>query len=158
WVTYGLGSPCQDLPGYIVLKGGFIPAGGTDNFNNGFLPALYQGSIFRGTQAPVMNLQPPQDNEEVQRGQRDLLRELDQAGSRRLGHDDRVEAAIANYELAFRMQAAVPELLNIQGESAATRRLYGIDEEATRSFGMQCLMARRLVERGVRFVEVTPPA
>jgi hypothetical protein len=158
WVTYGLGSPCQDLPGYIVLKGGFIPAGGTDNFNNGFLPTVYQGSIFRDTQAPIVNLQPPEADEGPQRGRRDLLRELDQAASARLGHDDRVEAAIANYELAFRMQAAVPELLNIHGESAATRRLYGIDDETTRSFGMQCLLARRLVERGVRFVEVTPPA
>ena len=158
WVTYGLGSECQNLPGYIVLKGGFIPTGGPDNFGHGYLPAVYQGSIFRDMQTPVSNLQPPEANADLQRGRLDLLRELDQATQRRLGHDDRVEAAIANYELAFRMQAAVPELLDLRGESRATRRLYGIDEETTRSFGMQCLMARRLVERGVRFVEVTPPA
>jgi len=157
WVTYGLGSECQNLPGYIVLKGGFIPAGGPDNFNNGYLPAVYQGSIFRDTQAPVPNLQSSSDLES-QRGRLDLMRELDRASSSRLGHDDRVEASIANYEMAFRMQMAVPDLLNIDGESRATRRLYGIDDEPTRSFAMQCLMARRLVERGVRFVEVTPPA
>src|SRR5262249_43813207 len=118
WVTYGLGSECQDFPGYIVLKGGFIPAGGPDNFNSGYLPALYQGSISRGTQAPVVNLQPPEASGEFQRARLDLLRELDQSALGRLGHDDRVEAAIANYELAFRMQMAVPELLNLDGETA----------------------------------------
>jgi hypothetical protein len=158
WVTYGLGSACQDLPGYVVLKGGQIPAGGPDNFHSGFLPPVYQGSIFRDTVAPVANLQRPEASEDLQRGKLELLGKLDQAVLGRLGPDDRIESAIANYELAFRMQAAVPELLDIRGESAATRRLYGVDEEATRAFGMQCLLARRLVERGVRFVEVTPPA
>jgi hypothetical protein len=161
WVTYGLGSECQNLPGYIVLKGGFIPAGGPDNFNSGYLPAVYQGSIFRDTQNPIPNLTGRNTHlsgGQLQPAQRDLLRELDRSALERLGHDDRVEAAIANYELAFRMQTAVPDLLNIAGESNATRRLYGIDQERTRAFGMQCLMARRLVERGVRFVEVMPPA
>src|SRR5205814_2184671 len=108
------------------------------------------------TLAPVPNLtgqNPSVPGGGFQQGQRELLRQLDQSALGRLGHDDRVEAAIANYELAFRMQTAVPELLNIAGESAAVRRLYGIDQEGTRSFGMQCLMGRRLVERGVRFVE-----
>lgn len=157
WVTYGLGSECQNLPGYIVLKGGFIPAGGPDNFNNGYLPAVYQGSIFRDTQAPVPNLEPPARHQLRQRERMDLLRELDRASADRYGHDDRVDAAIANYEMAFQMQTTVPELLDIAGESPATRRLYGIDDEATRTYGMQCLMARRLVERGVRFVEMMPP-
>src|SRR5262249_41763234 len=158
WVTYGLGSECQDLPGYIVLKGGQIPAGGPDNFHSGFLPAVYQSSIFRDAQAPVANLQRPETSDEIQRDKLELLRKLDQSVLGRMGKDDRVESAIATYELAFRMQAAVPELLDLRGEAAANRRLYGLDEEATRAFGTQCLLARRLVERGVRFVEVTPPA
>jgi hypothetical protein len=158
WVTYGLGSECQDLPGYIVLRGGQIPAGGPDNFRAGFLPAVYQGSIFRDPRAPVANLQRPEASDALQRGKLDLLRKLDRSVLGRLGHDDRVESAIANYELAFRMQAAVPELLDLSRESAATRRLYGVDDDVTRAFGTQCLLARRLVERGVRFVELTPPA
>jgi hypothetical protein len=158
WVAYGLGSECRDLPGYIVLKGGNIPAGGPDNFQSGFLPPVYQGSIFRDTAAPVANLQRPEGSDELQREKLDLLRQLDQARPGRAARDDRIESAIANYELAFRMQAAVPELLDVHGESAATRALYGVDAEHTRAFGMQCLLARRLVERGVRFVELTPPA
>jgi Protein of unknown function (DUF1501) len=158
WVTYGLGSECQDLPGYIVLKGGNIPAGGPDNFHSGYLPAVYQGSIFRDTTAPVANLQRAETSAELQQGKLDLLHKLDQSVLSRIGPEDKVEAAIANYELAFRMQAAVPDLLDAGAETAATRRLYGIDDELTRTFGMQCLLARRLVERGVRFVELTPPA
>ncbi len=158
WVTYGLGSQCRNLPGYVVLKGGFIPAGGTDNFHSGFLPAVYQGSLFRNDAAPVANLQRSEASDELQRDKLALLRALDRSVIARLGNDDRVEAAISNYELAFRMQAAVPELLDTAGETRATRRLYGLEEDTTRSFGMQCLLARRLVERGVRFVEVTPPA
>src|SRR5262249_25452193 len=87
----------------------------------------------------------------------ELLRKLDQSVLGRMGQDDRVESAIANYELAFRMQAAVPDLLDLRKETAATRKLYGVDDETTRAFGMQCLLARRLVERGVRLVELTPP-
>ena len=105
-------------PGYIVLKGGFIPAGGPDNFNNGYLPAVYQGSIFRDTQAPVPNLEPPEPHQLRQRERMDLLRELDRASADRYGHDDRVDAAIANYEMAFQMQTTVPELLDIAGEWA----------------------------------------
>jgi len=158
WVTYGLGSACRDLPGFVVLKGGFVPAGGMDNFYNGFLPAIYQGSIFRDTRAPVANLERTEPSAELQRGKMDLLRQLDQGVLERLGAEDRVEAAIANYELAFRMQTAVPDLLEVRGESPATRRLYGLDDEVTGEFGMQCLLARRLVERGVRFIELGPPA
>jgi Protein of unknown function (DUF1501) len=158
WVTYGLGSACQDLPGFVVLKGGFIPAGGPDNFHSGFLPAVYQGSVFRDAVAPVANLRRPEASADLQRGKLDLLGKLDRTVLGRLGNDDRVEAAVANYELAFRMQAAVPDLLDVRGESEATRRLYGLDDEATRAYGTQCLLARRLVERGVRFVELTPPA
>jgi hypothetical protein len=156
WVTYGLGSECQDLPGYIVLKGGQIPAGGPDNFHSGFLPAVHQGSIFRDPIAPLANLERTEPTDELQRGKLDLLGKLDQSV---LGRGEaQIEAAIANYELAFRMQSAVPELLDASGETPATERLYGLDQERTRSFGTQCLLARRLIERGVRFVEVMPPA
>jgi hypothetical protein len=158
WVTYGLGSECENLPGYVVLKGGNIPAGGPDNFHSGYLPAVFQGSIFRDPEKPLANLERPEATGELQRGKLDLLSQLDQSVLARLGPADQIEAAIANYELAFRMQAAVPELLDTRGETAQTQRLYGIDEEATRTFGLSCLLARRLIERGVRFVEVTPPA
>jgi hypothetical protein len=158
WVTYGLGSENRDLPGYIVFRNGVIPAGGPDNFHSGFLPAVHQGSIFRDPQAPVANLQRVEASDELQRGKLDLLNRLDAGILSRFGSDDRLEAAIANYELAFRMQSAVPELFDTTGETEATKRLYGIDDEVTRTYGLSCLLARRLVERGVRFVELTPPA
>jgi hypothetical protein len=158
WVTYGLGSENGDLPGYIVFRNGVIPAGGPDNFHSGFLPAVHQGSIFRDPQAPVANLQRVEASDELQRGKLDLLNRLDAGILSRFGSDDRLEAAIANYELAFRMQSAVPELFDTAGETEATKRLYGIDDEVTRTYGLSCLLARRLVERGVRFVELTPPA
>ncbi|MBI4663574.1 MAG: DUF1501 domain-containing protein [Verrucomicrobia bacterium] len=157
WVTYGLGSECRNLPGFVVLSGGRIPTGGPHNFHSGFLPPVYQGSVFRDTKAPVANLRRPEPSEQLQQGKLDLMRKLDQSVPGRFGENALVESAIANYELAFRMQAAVPELLEIRGESEATRRLYGIDREPTRQYGTQCLLARRLVERGVRFVELTPP-
>ncbi|MBI2949155.1 MAG: DUF1501 domain-containing protein [Verrucomicrobia bacterium] len=157
WATYGLGSECQNLPGFIVLSGGRIPTGGPHNFHSGFLPAVYQGSVFRDTKAPLANLQRLEASDELQRGKLELMRKLDESMLGRFGQNDLVESAIANYELAFRMQAAVPELLDLRGETEATRRLYGLDQETTRPYGTQCLMARRLVERGVRFVEVTPP-
>jgi hypothetical protein len=157
WVTYGLGSVCRDLPGFVVLKGGNIPTGGPANFDGGFLPALYSGSIFRDTTAPIANLQRSESRNDLQLGKLDLLRRLDRQVVNRLGPDDVLESSIANYELACRMQLSVPELLDLQGESPATRRLYGVDDETTHAFASQCLLARRLVERGVRFVEVTPP-
>ena len=158
WVTYGLGSVSRDLPGYIVLRGtGRIPAGGPDNFQSGFLPASYQASFWKGSATPVANLDRAEGDEKLLRNKLELMAKLDRTALGRLGHDDRVEAAISNYELAFQMQAAVPETLDLGGESAATRKLYGIDQETTRVFGTQCLLARRLVERGVRFIELTPP-
>jgi hypothetical protein len=155
WVTYGLGSECQDLPGFVVLNCGLIPPGGADCFNSGFLPASFQGSVFQAGAAPVANIAPAGD----QGRKLALLRTLDRGVLGRIGHHDAVEAAIANYELAARMQAAVPDLVAIAGESAATRALYGLDDPypPTQLFGRQCLVARRLVERGVRFVEVLCP-
>src|SRR5205814_1389683 len=123
WISYGLGSENRNLPGFIVLNGGLVPVGGLDNFSSGFLPAAFQGSIFRASKPPVANILRQEPTEERQRAKLDLLRKLDEDLAARLGHSDAVESAIANYETAFRMQAAVPELTEIQGESKATRQL-----------------------------------
>jgi hypothetical protein len=159
WVTYGLGSDNKNLPGFIVLNGGLIPPGGLDNFNSGFLPAAFQGSLFQPADPPVANIRRLEATEAQQRSKLDLLRRLDTGLADRLGHADEIESAIANYETAFRMQAAVPELMDLRGESKATRELYGLDSRypPTRTFGTECLLARRLVERGARFVELTCP-
>jgi hypothetical protein len=158
WVTYGLGSECRDLPGFVVLNGGLIPPGGLDNFNCGFLPATFQGSVFKPGSAPVADLNRTEPSDALQRGKLDLLRRLDQGQLARTG-DGQIEAAISNYELAFHMQTAVPDVLDLGQESAATKRLYGLEAEypATRTFGSLCLLARRLAERGVRFIELTCP-
>jgi hypothetical protein len=155
WVTYGLGSECQSLPGFVVLDSGMIPPGGLDNFTNGFLPATFQGSLFRRGAEPVADLHAADPAR--QRRQMDLVRRLDRAGINAQGRHDSIESAIANYELAYRMQSAVPELTDLHGETRATRALYGLDDRVTELFGHQCLIARRLVERGVRFVEVLCP-
>lgn len=154
WATYGLGSECQNLPGFVVLNSGMIPPGGWDCFGNGFLPATYQGSSFQKGQQPVADLDRREPTLELQRKKLDLMRTLDRASLERTGPDDKLESAIANYELAFRMQTAVPDLMNLAAETSATQSLYGLDDPATESYGRQCLVARRLVERGVRFVEV----
>jgi hypothetical protein len=159
WVTYGLGSECRDLPGFVVLSGGLIPPGGLDCFGSGFLPASYQGSVFRAGGEPVANIRPREGKPDAQARKLALMRTLDQGVLGRMGHHDALEASIANYELAFRMQTSVPGLMDLDGESKATKQLYGLeaDYEATRIFGRECLIARRLVERGVRFVELTCP-
>jgi hypothetical protein len=160
WVGYGLGSESKDLPGFIVLNGGLVPPGGLDNFNSGFLPAAFQGSVFRAGDPPVANIAPREGSRELQKGKLGLMRKLDAVARGRFAGADEVESAIRNYETAFRMQAAVPELMDLKGESPATRKLYGLDADfpQTQTFGTQCLIARRLVERGVRFVELTCPA
>ncbi len=160
WTTYGLGSESKDLPGFVVLNGGLIPPGGMDCFSNGFLPAAFQGSVFRPSAEAVANIRPAETSPGGQLRKLDLIRDLDRGVSARLGEPDAMEAAIANYELAYRMQSAVPGLMDLDGESAVTRKLYGLDEdyEPTRIFGRECLIARRLVERGVRFVEVLCPS
>lgn len=159
WAAYGLGTENRDLPGFIVLNGGLIPPGGLDNFNSGFLPAAFQGSIFKPKGQPVANILPSEPATELQRNKLAFTRGLDGGLVDRLGPADAVESAIRNHELAFRMQMAVPELMEVAGESNATRSLYGLDDEnePTRIFGAECLLARRLVERGVRFVELTCP-
>jgi Protein of unknown function (DUF1501) len=159
WVSYGLGSVNRNLPAFLVLNGGLIPPGGLDNFNSGFLPAAHQGSVFRAGDSPVANLRPLEASPADQRGKLDLLRRLDAGIEERTGHADAVESAIANYETAFRMQTAIPELTDIRSETAATRRMYGVDSTyaGTRIYGSQCLIARRLIERGARFIEITCP-
>jgi hypothetical protein len=159
WASYGLGSENKDLPAFIVLNGGLIPPGGLDNFNSGFLPAAHQGSVFKASNPPVANIRRLEASDEQQRRKLELLRKLDQNLEERTGKSDEIESAIANYETAYRMQTSVPELMDIQGESEVTRKLYGLDSTyaPTKVFGTQCLIARRLVERGARFLELTCP-
>jgi hypothetical protein len=160
WFGYGLGSECDDLPGFVVLNGGLIPPGGQDNFNSGFLPASYQGSLFNPGDAPIANARRSDRTETLQRNKLSFLKSVDGSAADRLGRVDALESAIANYELAYRMQSAVPALADVSGESRATRQLYGLDAtyEPTAIFARQCLLARRLVERGVRFIELTCPS
>jgi len=157
WVTYGLGSECKDLPGFVVLDSGLIPPGGMDCFGAGFLPASYQGTLFRRGKHPIADLQPREESTELQRAKLDLLGKLNQGVLDRFGKVSGIEATISNYELAARMQTATPDLLDIAGETEATRQLYGVDEAETAEFGRQCLLARRMIERGVRFIELLTP-
>jgi hypothetical protein len=160
WVSYGLGTENQNLPGFVVLNGGLVPPGGLDNFGCGFLPATHQASIFKPGSRPLANIQPADSKPSRQLAKLNLLRALDSDVVNRLGQVPEIEAAIANYELAFRMQVAVPELMDFSAEPESIRRLYGLEHpyEATRIFATECLLARRLVERGVRFIELTCPA
>lgn len=159
WIGYGLGSECQDLPGFVVLNGGLIPPGGLDCFNSGFLPATFQGSIFNAGGTPIANIRRHEKTEGLQRNKLDLLKQLDMATSSQRGATDQIESAIANYELAYRMQGSVPDLASLDGETEQTREMYGLNAKTkgTATFGRQCLVARRLLERGVRFIELTCP-
>jgi hypothetical protein len=158
WVNYGLGSESDNLPGFIVLESGLIPPGGLDCFNSGFLPASYQGTLFRRGEHPIADLQPLPEHAPAQRDKLGLLAKLNKGVVERFGQVSELEATIQNYELAFRMQSAVPDLLDISKESEATKELYGLNDKMTEDFGRECLMARRLVERGVRFIELLTPA
>jgi hypothetical protein len=160
WVTYGLGTESHDLPGFVVLNGGLIPPGGLDCFHNGFLPATYQGSVFKNSATPVADLKRTEPTDSAQQRKLALMRRLDRDALLRVGRQDALESAISNYELAARMQTAVPELMDVSGETKATQEMYGLLEQYphTKSYGRQCLVARRLVERGVRFIEVTCPS
>ena len=157
WCGYGLGSGNKDLPGFIVINGGLIPPGGLDNFNSGFLPAAYQGSVFKPGNPPVANIARLEPTDAKQKAKLDLIRKLDGLNPAR--GEDEVESAIANYETAYRMQTAVPELMDVSKETKETKALYGLDSRYphTVTFGTQCLVARRLVERGARFIELTCP-
>lgn len=159
WVNYGLGSECQDLPGFVAINGGLIPPGGLDCFGSGFLPASYQGSVFKPSGSAVANVTPSEATDRQQQDKLSLVHELDNIGLESSGHHQALESAIKNYELAYAMQMAVPELMSIDDEPAYLRRQYGLesDYEPTRIYAAECLLARRLIERGVRFVELTCP-
>jgi hypothetical protein len=159
WVGYGLGSECEELPGFVILNSGLIPPGGLDNFNSGFLPASYQGSVFAAQDPPVSNIRRTEKTAELQQRKLALLKKLDGRVRERYGKADKLESAIANYELAARMQTAVPDLMNVSSETKETLQAYGLEDEFrnTQTFGRSCLIARRLVERGVRFIELTCP-
>ncbi len=159
WVTYGLGTENKNLPGFVVLNFNTVPPGGMENFSNGFLPATHQATILKASGIPIDDLSPADKVARVQRTKLDLLDQQDEEFSRSLGVSDPVESAIQNYELAYRMQSLVPDVLDLSKESDATKKLYGMDEgeDRKRLFGLQCLRARRLVESGVRFVEVGCP-
>ena len=156
WVTYGLGSETQGLPAFVVIydpRGG--PFGGPANWSAGFMPAAYQGTIFRASGDPIVDLKPPAGvTPEQQRVRLDLLARLNEMDLQKHAGDSELAARISSYELAFRMQACAPEAVDLSRESGATRRLYGLDDPTTSGFGHQCLIARRLVERGVRFVQL----
>ncbi len=159
WVSYGLGTENQNMPGFVVLQAGgaAVPHGGVGLFSNGYLPAQNQGSIIVGDKEPaVRNIQPREDDVS-QRSRLDFVNGLDRAFLNRIGGDNDVEAAVRNYETAYRMQASVPELCDLSGETAATKKLYGMDSPngVTAAYGHQALLARRLVEHGVRFVELS---
>ncbi len=156
WLTYGLGSENQDLPGYVVLgdhRGATI--GGAGVWGSGYLPAAYQGTLFRSGDTPIVDLKRrPEISAGQQQSELEMLRWFNRRHADQRTDTSELEARIASYELAFRMQAKAPELVDLNGESAATRKLYGLDDPVAEPFGRQCLLARRMVERGVRFVKV----
>ena len=154
WVTYGLGSENANLPAYMVMLDGPIKAG-PPAYGAGFLPAVYQGTVLRGQGPPILNVERPADiTQGQQRRLLDLLRQSNEEHYAARADDSDLAARIASYELAFQMQTSVPELADLSAETEATRRLYGLDNGETRDFGEQCLRARRMVERGVRFVQI----
>ena len=154
WIAYGLGSESENLPAYVVMpQPEGTPEGGTPCWSAGYLPAVYQGTLFRPGPTPVLDLKPPaRMTPERQRATLDLLQEMNDldAGSA----DSALAARSASYELAYRMQSSAPEAIDLSRESEETRRLYGLDRRRTAEFGARCLLARRLVERGVRFVQM----
>ena len=156
WVNYGLGSPNANLPGFVVMldrTGG--PISGAKNWSSGFMPATYAGTVLRGKGDPILDLKnPPDRSRQLQRKLLDRLKMFNERhAEQRPGNPD-LEARIHSYELAYRMQASAPEAVNINRENEKTKELYGIGEERTDDFGRKCLLARRLVERGVRFVQL----
>lgn len=154
WVTYGLGTENANLPGFVVLPELAYPQGGAANWSNGFLPAHFQGTALRPKGSPILDLQPPRGvTRRHQRQNLDLLGWLNRRHQAKHPEHGELRARMASYELAFRMQMQVPGILDIDGEDERTRALYGIGETETDAFGRKCLLARRLVEKGVRFVQ-----
>lgn len=157
WITYGLGSECANLPGYMVLisdSGRGLEGAGSALWGSGFMPSTHRGVTFRNSGDPILHLNRPAGiSVDAQRARLDVLGDLNRMHQQEVG-DAEIASRIAAYEMAFRMQGAAPGLLDFSKESAATRAMYGIDEERTRPFGTNCLLARRMVERGVRFVHL----
>jgi hypothetical protein len=155
WTTYGLGSANRNLPSFVVLLDNKEPVGGPKNWSAGFLPATYQGTQFRQGDTPILHLKSPAGvTPGEQRGKLDFLKQLNERFSQQNPGDTEMEARIGAYELAYQMQSTAPEAVDLSEESEATKKMYGLDEPETSAFGTNCLLARRLVERGVRFVEL----
>jgi arylsulfatase A-like enzyme len=155
WVTYGLGNESENLPAFVVMaQPQGTPEGGAPCWSSGFLPATTQGTLFRPGPHPIVNL--ASDDPAFDRGRQRRILDYAQGLNRRhrTADDSELDARIASYELAFRMQAEAPDAVDISRETASTRALYGLDQPATNEFGSRCLIARRLVERGVRFVQL----
>jgi hypothetical protein len=154
WVTYGLGTENQDLPAFVVMSDGSTKSG-PPAYGAGFLPAVYQGTVFRGGENPILYLKnPPGIPGDAQRDTLDFINSIDQIHESARPGDSTLEARIASYELAYRMQSSAPETVDFTKETAATKALYGIGDPLTGDFGHKCLLARRLVERGVRFIQI----
>ena len=156
WTTYGLGTVNQNLPGYVVMTELALPQGGATNWSNGFLPPHFQGTRLRPNGSPILDLTPP--GYKTSKHQRRALDELARLNQMHLENmpvqDERMQARIDGYELAYRMQAEVPGVIDLSQESPQTHAMYGLDQTETREFGRQCLMARRMLESGVRFVQI----
>lgn len=154
WVVYGLGSESQNLPAFVVMSDGATKSG-PQAYSSGFLPAVYQGTVFRGGNYPVLNLGTPEGiSAKAQRATLDFINEQDRLHLQPRSYDSELEARIASYELAYRMQSSAPEAVDVSKETEATKKLYGIGQGITDDFGRKCLLARRLVERGVRFIQL----
>jgi hypothetical protein len=155
WVTYGLGTANRNLPTFVVLTDDKEVVGGPPNWGSGFLPATYQGTLFLNGPTPIFHLRPPETvGDQQQKAKIDFLTRLNQRFSASRPDDTELLARLGSYELAYRMQSAAPEAVDVSSESEATRHLYGLDDAATAKFGANCLMARRLVERDVRFIQL----
>jgi len=154
WVVYGLGNESENLPAYVVMLDGGIKAG-SPAYGSGFLPASYQGTVLRSDGPPILNIRRPEGiSDGEQRKMLDLLQGLNEDHRQARNDDSELAARMASYELAFKMQMSVPDVTDLSKESDVTRKMYGIDDPMSAEFGTQCLMARRLVEKGVRFVQL----
>ena len=156
WATYGLGTENQNMPAFVVMPdpAGWVK-GGAPAWGNGYMPAGYQGTILRGGESPILHLNTPKGvSGEQQQATVDFINQLNRENLPANDHDSELAARIAAYELAFRMQKHAPDIVDISSETAATRKLYGLDNKMTEDFGLRCLLARRMVERGVRFVQL----
>jgi hypothetical protein len=156
WITYGLGTENEELPGYVLLNNDWVPNGGFENFSSAFLPATHGATLLRAKGATVDNIAPA-DSVAVQRRKLELLEAQDGEFGRETPQRDLIESAIRNYETAFRMQSAIPRVADVSGETQSTRRLYGLESanDYQKYYGLQCLRARRLIEAGVRFITLT---